>query len=55
MDRVTYLKYFDMLLYTKWAVSCMKSKNHAYDVWNEFMPNKAQNNHGIDGRGYSPA
>ena len=54
MDHVTYLKCFDMLLYTKRVESFMKSKIYVCDVWNEFLTSKAQNSHGIDGRGYSP-
>ena len=49
-----YLKYFDMLLCTKEVVSFLKSKNYVYDVWNEFISNKSQNSHGINGRGYNP-
>ena len=39
-----------------YQMSCIfyEIKNYACDVWNEFMSKKAQNSHGIDGKGYSP-
>ena len=54
MDHVTSLKCFDTLLDTKQTESFMKSKIYICGVWNEFLTSKAQNSHGIDGRGYSP-